>query len=187
MKTLLPLLCLPVLGLIGVSETRAEVAKALTIQLDIPAPEDSGGGYFHDMGCHALDILFFIFGNPLKVSGTTSNVGGLYDPADTISATLLLPNKLVVTGSWSFVTPESYEKDILEVVGEKGKFSIFSFKPISLIIGEQKETIDAIQTEHIQMPFIETIVSELKGKGSCPSTGLTAAITSQVMDQITEC
>ena len=44
MKTLLPLLCLPAFGLVGVSEIQAEVAKALTIQLDIPAPKDSGGG-----------------------------------------------------------------------------------------------------------------------------------------------
>lgn len=152
-------------------------------------PEDSGGGYFHDMGCHALDILFFIFGDPLKVSGFKTNMGGLYDPEDTISASLLLPNDLLVNGSWSFVTPEPYQKDLLEVVGSQGKmeFSIFSFQPITVSIGEQKETIATLQPEHIQMPFIQTIVSELNGKGSCPSTGLTGAITSKVMDQISQC
>ena len=39
-------------------------------------PEDAGGGYFHDLGCHALDILFHIFGNPLEVSGKIANVAG---------------------------------------------------------------------------------------------------------------
>jgi predicted dehydrogenase len=67
-------------------------------------PEDSGGGYFHDMGCHALDILFYIFGDPMDVSGKVCNVGGLYAPEDTISASLLLPGNLMVTGSWSFAT-----------------------------------------------------------------------------------
>jgi hypothetical protein len=92
----------------------------------------------------------------------------------------------LVTGSWCFVTPEPYQKDLFEVVGDKGKmeFSIFGFKPISLTIGEQKETIATIQPEHIQMPLIQTIVSVLNGKGVCPSTGLTGAITSKVMDQI---
>ena len=149
-------------------------------------PQDSGGGYFHDMGCHALDILFYIFGDPVTVSGAASNVRGLYDPEDTIGATLLLPNDLIVSGSWSFVTPDPFKKDVVEVIGEKGKieFSIFSFDPINLIQDDHQESIHTLQPEHIQMPFIETIVLELNGKGTCPSTGQTAAVTSRVMDQI---
>ncbi len=150
-------------------------------------PSDSGGGYFHDMGCHALDILFYIFGDPTHVSGHTSNMGGLYTPPDTLSASMELPGDLLVAGIWSFVTPEPYQKDLVEVIGEKGiiKFSIFSFKPISLLVGNRQETFTIDQPEHIQMPMIQSIVSELRGEGSAPSTGQTAAITSQVMDTIT--
>lgn len=149
-------------------------------------PEDSGGGYFHDVGCHALDILFYIFGDPLKVMGLTSKVRNLYIPEDTLSASLLLPDQLMVTGSWSFVSPESCQKDRIEVVGESGKldFSVFSFEPIQLTTGQQLESFSIQQPEHIQMPLIKTIVSELKGTGTCPSTGKTAALTSRVMDAI---
>jgi len=35
---LVSLFCLPVVGLVGISEIRAEVAKTLTIELGIPAP-----------------------------------------------------------------------------------------------------------------------------------------------------
>ena len=149
-------------------------------------PEDAGGGYFHDLGCHALDILFHIFGNPLEVSGKTANVAGMYEPEDSLSASLVLPGDLLVTGSWNFVTPTAFQKDMVEVVGEKGKldFGIFSFKPIILNTGDHKETIATIQPEHIQMPLIRTIVSELNGYGRCPSTGRTAEITSNVMDII---
>ena len=149
-------------------------------------PEDAGGGYFHDLGCHALDILFHIFGNPLEVSGKASNVAGMYEPEDSLSASLVLPENLLVTGSWSFISPEAFQKDLVEVTGEKGKlsFGIFSFKPITLETGDHKETIATIQPEHIQMPLIRTIVSELNGHGLCPSTGRTAEITSEVMDII---
>lgn len=151
-------------------------------------PEDAGGGYFHDMGCHALDILFHIFGDPLEVSGKAINLGGLYAPEDTLSTTLVLPDNLMVTGSWSFITPEPFQKDLVEVIAEKGKlkFSIFSFKPITLSTGDHKETLATIQPEHIQMPHIQSIVSELNGTGSCPATGETSAVTSRVMDIITD-
>lgn len=149
-------------------------------------PEDSGGGYFHDVGCHALDILFYLFGNPVRVTGLKSNVGGLYDPEDTVGATLVLHNDLLVSGSWNFVTPEPYRQDLVEVIGEEGRleFSIFSFKPIALIRGGEKETFATLQPEHIQMPLISTIVSQLNGKGTAPSTGRSAEITSRAMDEI---
>jgi predicted dehydrogenase len=149
-------------------------------------PEDAGGGYFHDLGCHALDILFHIFDDPLEVSGKTSNIAGLYEPEDTLSASLVLPGNLLISASWSFVTPEPFNKDLVEVTGEKGKlsFGIFSFKPITFYSGDHKETIATIQPEHIQMPLIRTIVAELNGHGRCPSNGRTAEVTSGVMDII---
>ena len=149
-------------------------------------PEDAGGGYFHDLGCHALDILFHIFGDPLEVSGKVSNIAGLYEPEDTLSATLTLPQNLLVSASWSFITPDPFQKDLVEVFAEKGKlkFSIFSFQPITLLTGDHKETIATIQPEHIQMPHIQSIVAELNGRGRCPATGKTSAVASRAMDVI---
>lgn len=149
-------------------------------------PQDAGGGYFHDLGCHALDILFHIFGDPLEVSGKIGNVGGLYEPEDSLSASIRLPGDLLVTGSWNFVTPRVFQRDLVEVYGEKGQlsFGIFSFANIILDTGDHKETMAIVQPEHIQMPLITSIVNELKGQGRCPSTGRTAEITSEVMDLI---
>jgi predicted dehydrogenase len=149
-------------------------------------PAISGGGYFHDVGCHALDILFYFFGDPLEVKGYTANKGGLYEPEDTLSLIIRLPGNLLVSGSWNFVTPEACRRDVVEVVGENGKlkFSIFSFAPITLIRETGKEALEIVQPEHIQMPLIRTIVKELKGSGRCPSTGETAAVTSRVMDRV---
>ena len=148
--------------------------------------DDAGGGYFFDLGCHALDILFYIFGNPLEVSGNNTNVAGMYEVEDSLSASILLPENVFLSCSWNFVTPESFQRDLVEVYGDKGKlkFSIFSFKSMILNTGDHKETLATIQPEHIQMPLIGTIVSELRGEGHCPSTGNTAAVTSEVMDII---
>jgi predicted dehydrogenase len=148
--------------------------------------EDAGGGYFYDLGCHALDILFYIFGDPMEVAGKNTNVAGLYEVEDSLSASILLPGQVLLSCSWNFVTPELFKRDLVEVFGDKGKldFSIFSFDPIAFYSGESKEILETIQPQHIQMPLIRTIVVELNGEGRCPSTGLTAAVTSGVMDII---
>ena len=38
--------------------------------------------------------------------------------------------------------------------------------------------------EHVQQPLIQTVVDELLGRGTCPSTGETAARTNRVMEAI---
>lgn len=149
-------------------------------------PEISGGGYFHDMGCHALDIIFYLFGNPLQVTGQAMNNGGLYKADDTVGTVITLPGQVQFTGSWSFVTPPAFQEDRVVVSGEKGQleFSVFSFEDIALIFEGKEEHISIKPPEHIQMPMIQSIVNELNGIESCPSTGKSAAICSQVMDQI---
>jgi len=42
--------------------------------------------------------------------------------------------------------------------------------------------LDGHNPPHIQQPLIQTIVDDLLGRGSCPSTGETARRTSRVMD-----
>lgn len=149
-------------------------------------PDISGGGYFHDVGCHALDILFYMLGDPAGSCGAETNVAGLYEPGDTLSAVVTFPRGAILTGSWSFIMPVALQKDLVEVTGEKGRlsFSVFSFDPIVHFDGKQETRYSTVQPEHIQMPFISTIVSQLRGEGRCPSTGRTASVTSRVMDQI---
>ena len=82
--------------------------------------------------------------------------------------------------------PEIHQKDLVEVVGEMGKleFSIFGFSPIHFTLGDHQESFAIVQPEHIQMPFIQSIVSEMNDQGKCPSTGQSAAVTSKAMDII---
>lgn len=149
-------------------------------------PDISGGGYFHDMGCHALDILFYLFGDPVSATGRATNLAGIYAPEDTITALVHLPGGLLLTGNWSFVVPEAYQRDRVYITGKHGElsFSIFSFEPIQMEIRGKTGTISAAQPEHIQMPFIQSIVDQLTGTGTCHSTGKTAAVTSRVMEEI---
>jgi predicted dehydrogenase len=149
-------------------------------------PEISGGGYFYDMGCHGLDILSSYFGKFRSAEGWYANVGGLYKPEDTITASMVFESGLLYSGSWCFVTGEESVSDVIEIIGERGKirFSCFQFTPIEWTTeaGTTKFAIDP--PEHVQMPMIRSVVKELQGQGESPSKGESAAHINWVMDKI---
>ncbi|GHT30335.1 oxidoreductase [Bacteroidia bacterium] len=146
----------------------------------------AGDGYFYDLAPHTLDILDFLLGEISEARGITQNLGGLYEAADTISATLQFRSGAVGTGLWSFVTSPASTEDSIRITGAHGEisFNTFAFQPIRLAIGESVQTFETAQPEHIQQPLIQSIVDELRGVGRCPSTALSAARTSKVIDGI---
>jgi 1,5-anhydro-D-fructose reductase (1,5-anhydro-D-mannitol-forming) len=149
-------------------------------------PEISGGGYFYDMGCHALDILSFCFGKYRSAEGWYANTGGLYPAEDTITASLVFENGLLYTGSWCFVAAEESSTDVIEIIGDRGRirFSCFQFSPIEWMRGKDHREFAIDPPVHVQLPMIRTVVEELLGQGTCPSRGDSAAHINWVMDKI---
>jgi 1,5-anhydro-D-fructose reductase (1,5-anhydro-D-mannitol-forming) len=145
----------------------------------------SGGGKFLDVGSHTLDILDYILGPIESAVGTASNQAGLYDTDDIVSAQFTFASGIHGTGIWCFSAVEHYEMN--EIVGTRGKvrFSTFGSEPVLLTNNSgQTRPYRFEQPQHIQQPLIQSIVDELTGCGVCPSTGISAARTSRVMDQI---
>ena len=62
--------------------------------------------------------------------------------------------------------------------------SVFGNEPVQLTTAAGVEAFDLPNPPHIQQPLIQTIVDQLQGHGQCPSTGMTAARTARVMDQV---
>jgi 1,5-anhydro-D-fructose reductase (1,5-anhydro-D-mannitol-forming) len=149
-------------------------------------PEISGGGYFHDMACHELDLLLYYFGDIEEAYGNAVNRGGLYEPQDTVAASLKFTNGVVYTGSWSFISSDESYSDIIEIIGEKGKieFSCFGFTPIRLKASGISEEFSIKPPQHVQYPMIRQVVEELLGISISPSKGESATKTSWVMDKI---
>jgi 1,5-anhydro-D-fructose reductase (1,5-anhydro-D-mannitol-forming) len=60
---------------------------------------------------------------------------------------------------------------------------VLGYSPLVLTrAGGATETIDLPDPPHIQQPLIQTVVNALLDRGTCPSTGHSAARTSAVMD-----
>lgn len=149
-------------------------------------PEIAGGGHFFDLASHQLDYLDFLLGPVRNVKATAINQAGLYKAEDYVSATFMHDNDIVCTGIWCFNASIESNRDIIEVSGEKGNilFSCFSFEPIILLNSEGRQEFINERPEHVQLPLIEQVVKDLSGEKIAVSTGVTAARTSKVMDEV---
>lgn len=146
----------------------------------------AGGGYFYDLAPHQIDLLQELFGPIVYASGYRSNLGGLYQTEDTVSAAFSFQSGLPGSGSWCFVGHESAKTDQIELIGEKGRicFSVFTYDPIVLQTSSGRQEIPVPNPKHVQLPLIQDVVNHLQGNGICTSDCTSATSVNWVMDKI---
>lgn len=149
-------------------------------------PEIAGGGHFVDLASHQLDYLDFVFGPIKRVCSIAANQGRKYPAEDIVHASFEFESGVLATGTWCFTVSTEAEEDVIEIIGSHGKikFSTFDVIPFTLITSDGEEMYRYDNPKHIQYNLIKSVVNELLGKGRCPSTGISAARTSWVMDEI---
>lgn len=150
-------------------------------------PEIAGGGYFYDLGSHQLDFLDFLLGPVKRVKGIGINQAGWYDVEDFVSGVFEFESGVMGTGTWCFTASESSKQDITTIVGSKGQITYPSFWETYVdleVDGEEKKRFTFDMPQHIQYYLIQSIVHELLGKGKCPSTGVSAARTNWLMEEL---
>lgn len=148
--------------------------------------EIAGGGYFYDLAPHTLDILDYILGEIAEVKSFVANQADFYEVEDTLAVSWCFASGVLGTGVWSFVTGPDCNEDVIEIIGTEGRivFNTFTYQPIALYTDNEVIYFEIEPPAHVQQPMIQSIVEELTGKGSCPSTGLTAIRTARIMDDI---
>lgn len=150
-------------------------------------PAISGGGLFHDLAPHQLDLMSYFFGTIKKSVGfaVKQQVGTLVD--DLVCGQLLFENGIIFNGTWCFTVSNAQQSDICEVYGSKGKisFPIFGNK-VSVDIDGQNEEYIFEPLKHVEQPMIEEVVKYFLNKGSNPCSGEEALITMELLDAFTK-
>ena len=148
-------------------------------------PEISGGGLFHDLSPHQLDIMYWIFGAPQQVDVQAANQGKLYNAPDLAMVQLAFANDIYFNGVWNFNVAESATTDLCEIIGDKGsiRFSFFRVSKIELTTGSGPETFESEYPVNIQQPHINNVVKFFREEGSNPCTLEDALVTMRVMDE----
>ena len=147
-------------------------------------PGISGGGLFHDLAPHQLDIMYWLFGNPIHMFGGALNQTNLYDAPDINSFEAILKYGVFIHGIWLFNNQYIESEDTCEIIGDKGKilFSFFRNPKLKIEIEGQitEEIFDFPQ--NIQLPMIEKVVSYFLDKDSNPCSLEEALISLKMMD-----
>ena len=148
-------------------------------------PAIAGGGLFHDLAPHQLDLMYYFFGPVQKVTGIATNQGGHYDADDLVAGNILFKSGAAFSGTWCFNTAEDAKNDFCEIIGTTGKisFSVFSGDTITLLADGQIKTLVFDALQHAQQPMIDATVRYFLDEGPNPDSGREGAEVMRLMER----
>ena len=133
-------------------------------------PDISGGGIFHDLSPHQLDILYWIFGKPVSLHGMSANQSKLYSAPDlTLLHGVFEPN-IMFSGTWAFNIAPSAADERCEIIGDKGRitFSFFKLGDVQVTTEDGTETLPMEYPENIQYHMIDAVTRFFLDEGPNP-------------------
>jgi predicted dehydrogenase len=147
----------------------------------------AGGGLFHDLAPHHLDLMYYFFGAVENVCGFSANQSQLYNADDVVSGNILFKTGVVFNGLWCFNVDGQNEKDSCEIAGSEGKvtFSVFGQQKLSVTKNSETEIIFFKPLKHVQQPMIEKVVDYFLDEGPNPCSAEDGAEIMRLMDQFT--
>ena len=147
-------------------------------------PEISGGGLFFDLAPHQLDILIFLFGEPVHYSGFSLNQSKKEVVADVTLGQILFKNNIPFQGVWNFNSHPDNEVEKCDIIGEKGKISFAFFgNQITLTVEGKTIQMDFENSPHIQQNMIEKTVNYFLGNGENPCSLEDALLSLKIMEE----
>jgi len=151
-------------------------------------PAISGGGLFHDLAPHQLDLMYYFFGPIKSMNGFGTNQAVLYNADDLVTGNILFESGVAFNGLWSFAVDEAQEKDICEIVGSKGKIQFKVFESFSLIttIGDEEEVVLYDPIQHVQQPMIEKVVGYFLDQNNNPCSADDGVVVMKILDAFTK-
>jgi predicted dehydrogenase len=168
--------------------------KSLTAaELQIPGnawrvtPSVSGGGLFHDLAPHQIDIIYYFFGPVKKACGIATNQAQAYRADDVVAGNILFSSGVLFSGLWCFNVGMDSEKDLCEITGTDGKISFSVFPPQKITVNRngKVEIITFSPLMHVQEPMIEKVVDFFLDRGPNPCSAEDGSEVMYLMDTFT--
>jgi predicted dehydrogenase len=148
-------------------------------------PETSGGGLFWDLGSHALDLFDWWLGPLGSVQGHLITRSQESPVEELVAMTAVAGAAVSVAADWNFISTQARDDVTLEFERARVTCSVFGSTDVCIQSADaMQDVIKRPHSEHIQFDLITNIVDSLRTGAPALSTGITAARTNHVMDQI---
>jgi predicted dehydrogenase len=148
-------------------------------------PAVSGGGLFHDLAPHQLDLMLYFCGPVDQAFGVSANQTDLYEADDLVSGVIKFKNKVIFSGNWCFSAAPGEERDRCEIIGSEGSliFPVFGKPSIEILKNGNIESLSFEPLMHVQQPMIEATVRYFLNDGPKPGTASDGTEVMRLIEQ----
>jgi 1,5-anhydro-D-fructose reductase (1,5-anhydro-D-mannitol-forming) len=143
-------------------------------------PAKAGGGPLYDIACHRIDVLNFLFGQPLRASGHLSNAVHHYAVED--NATVMIDYAGGVRGLVDVRWHSKIKRDECRIRGTNGEMELSPLNGPELIYPGGHENLAPHANLHY--PMIENFVDSVLGKAPPLASGASSYWTDWVIEQV---
>jgi 1,5-anhydro-D-fructose reductase (1,5-anhydro-D-mannitol-forming) len=143
-------------------------------------PAKAGGGPLYDIACHRIDVLNFLFGQPLRATGYLSNAVHHYAVED--NATVMIDYAGGVRGVVDVRWHSKVKRDECRIRGTDGEMELTPLNGPELIYPSGRENLPPDANLHY--PMIENFVDAVLGKAPLLASGASSYWTDWVIEQV---
>ena len=141
-------------------------------------PAQAGGGPLYDVGSHRIDVLNFLFGQPMRVSAHLSNAVHHYAVED--NATVMIEYEGGVRGIVDVRWHSKIKRDECRIRGTEGEMELSPLNGPDFVYPGGRENFPPHANRHY--PLVENFVDAVEGKAPL----LASAASSMWTDWVTE-
>jgi len=143
-------------------------------------PAKAGGGPLYDIASHRIDVLNFLFGQPLRATGYLSNAVHHYAVED--NATVMIDYACGVRGMVDVRWHSKVKRDECRVRGTEGEMDLSPLNGPELVYPGGREHVPP--HDNLHYPIIENFVDAVLGKAALLASGASSYWTDWVIEQV---
>jgi 1,5-anhydro-D-fructose reductase (1,5-anhydro-D-mannitol-forming) len=143
-------------------------------------PAKAGGGPLYDIASHRIDVLNYLFGQPLRVYGQLSNAVHHYAVED--NATVMIDYESGVRGIVDVRWHSRVRRDECRIRGTEGEIEMSPLNGPELVYPGGSEQL--APHDNLHYPMMENFVASVLDKAPLISSGESAICTDWVTEEV---